>query len=138
MKMQRIDITHEFNKPVADVFAALSDHEKLTAIFPAKIKRVKDGKDSVNGQGSVRQLKPFVLPSFDETVIAFEPNRRIEYTITRGSPLNDHRGVMEFEANGSGTRLHYTITFRGKVPLVGPLVKLGLERLIRHGLKSLA
>ena len=75
----------------------------------------------------------------EETVTVYLPDERIEYTITSAvSPITDHLGVMRFESHDGGTRLHYTIVFRGIVPLLGPVVKTALEQGIRRGLKKLA
>ncbi len=136
--MEKIDITAEFCRPVPEIFAVLSDHEKLGPILGAKIRRTKDGKDSLNGLGSVRTLALGPLPTFDETVTAFEKDRFIEYKITRGSPLKNHKGTLEFSPTASGgTKLRYRIEFDSKIPLLGPVVKFGLENGIRRGLKTL-
>ena len=45
---------------------------------------------------------------------------------------------MSFSAQpDGGSRLHYVITFQGKLPLVGPLIKAGLQRGIERGLSRL-
>ncbi|HEX6590613.1 MAG TPA: SRPBCC family protein [Moraxellaceae bacterium] len=139
MSQQRIEIVKEFPYPVEKLFAFLGEHENLGVIFaPAKIKRISDGQGARNGVGSAREMKILVGPSFVETVTAYKENELIEYRITRGSPLKNHHGVMRFypTANG-GSRLHYTIVFEGKVPLLGPVVKAGLDMGIRRGLKGL-
>ena len=136
--MQKIDINMEFRRPVGELFALLSDHEKLGPILGANVKRTRDGQGSLNGLGSVRTLSIGPLPGFDETVTAFEKDKLIEYKITRGSPLKNHKGVMQFYPSGAGgSRLHYTIEFDSKIPLVGPIIKTGLENAIRKGLKKL-
>jgi hypothetical protein len=75
---------------------------------------------------------------FEETVTAYEPNARIEYRITRGSPLENHHGCMVFTSEGDGSRLHYTIEFEGRFPLVAPVVRAVLQRSIERGLSRLA
>ncbi len=138
MLVQKIDIKMEFRRPVGELFALLSDHEKLGPILGANVKRTRDGKDSLNGLDSVRTLNIGPLPSFDETVTAFEKDKLVEYKITRGSPLKNHKGVMQFYPSGSGgSKLHYTIEFESKIPLLGPVVRRGLENSIRRGLKKL-
>ena len=138
MSVQKIDINMEFRRPVGELFALLSDHEKMGPILGANVKRTRDGKDSLNGRGSVRTLNIGPLPSFDETVTAFEKDKLVEYKITRGSPLKNHKGVMQFYPSGSGgSSLHYTIEFESKIPLLGPVVRAGLEYSIRRGLKKL-
>lgn len=136
--MQRIDIDMEFRRPVAELFALLSDHEKLGPVLGAKIERTKAGKDSPNGLGSVRTLRIGPMPSFEETVTAFEKDKLIEYRISRGTPLKDHKGVMRFSATPSGgSRLQYSIEFDSKLPLIGPIIRAGLDTGIRKGLSRL-
>ena len=139
MGQQRIEIDKEFPFPVSDLFNHLSEHENLSALFaPAKVRRVKEGDVEPNGVGSVRRLSLPLTPAFEETVTEFERDRRIAYRITRGSPLRDHHGEMVFSPHGEGgSRLQYTIVFRGKLPLVGALVKPALENGIRRGLNKL-
>jgi uncharacterized protein YndB with AHSA1/START domain len=139
MGQQRIDLTQEFAAPVSRVFAHLSEHENLEAVFaPAKIKRIKNGLNARNGVGSVRELRILVGPPFQETVTAFKDNELIEYRITQGSPLKNHLGVMRFSPTAQGgTRLDYTITFEGKFPLVAEVIRPPLESAIRRGLRKL-
>ncbi len=138
MSQQRIEIVQEFPFPVSKLFAFLSVHENLGCIFaPAKIRTVKQGAESAFGLGSVRELRIPLSPSFDETVTAFKENELIEYRITRGSPLKNHHGVMRFYPLGDGSRLHYTIVFEGKLPLLARVVRPALERSIRKGLREL-
>ena len=136
MAVQRIDIHREFTVPVETLFAFFSVHSNLEIIFaPAKIRRIKEGSDVPDGLGSVRRMQILIAPPFEETITARVPNERIEYRITRGSPLRNHHGVMRFAATPSGgSALHYTIEFEGKLPLIGPIVRAGLDRGIRRGL----
>ena len=135
--VQQIMIRHESSLPVERVYAYLAEHEHLGPLFGAKITRVRDGETTRNGVGSVRKLKIGPLPDFDETVVEAVENERIVYRITRGSPLKDHEGVMAFAPTATGSRLDYTITFGSKLPLLDRVVKVGLERNIRNGLKTL-
>lgn len=140
MSTQRVHVVQEFNAPIANVFATLSEHENLNQIFfPAKIKRLTNGQGARNGVGSSRQMMIPLSPSFVETNTFYEENQRIEYKITSGiSPIKDHLGVMQFTDLGNGrTRLEYTITFKGRLPLVGMLVKLALQDGITRGLKKI-
>ena len=140
MSSQFIQMNVEFNAPVETVFATLSDHEAMGKVLNAKVKRIKDGQDDVNGIGSVRRITPVPLADFEETVTAFEPNKLVEYTIPKGSPLKNHLGRMVVSENGGKTHLHYTIQFEPKVPvpLSGLVVKSVLEKVILRGLHKLA
>ncbi|PTQ86743.1 SRPBCC family protein [Agitococcus lubricus] len=140
MKQQRIEIIHDFPQSVEKVFAWIGNHNNLGEIFfPFTVTRIKDGQGDVNGVGSVRKLSAFPLIPVEETVTAFTPNQLIEYTVTsKLAPIKEHLGVMQFESYNGGTRLRYTITFKGVVPLLGPVLKVGLGQGIKRGLSKLA
>ena len=134
--MQRLEITQDFTSPVDRVYAYLSEHENLGPLFGARIERVRDGGSTRNGVGSVRRLKVGPLPWFEETVTQAVPNELIEYRITQGGILRNHRGEMRFAPKGSGSTLTYVIEFDSMLPGTGPLIKQSLGRNIRSGLKT--
>ena len=132
--MQRVDITHDFVRPVPQVYAWLSEHENLGPLFGATVERVRDGDTSRNGTGSVRRLRVAPLPALEEAVVDAVPDERIVYRITKGGILRDHVGTMTFSPHGTGTRLHYVIEFGAVVPGLDRVVKRSLERSIPQGL----
>jgi uncharacterized protein YndB with AHSA1/START domain len=134
--MQTVTIDRDFNLPPERVFAYLSEHENLEALFGAKIKRLSDGEDGTrNGPGSSRQMRLGPLPPFVETTTEVVPNELIRYRITKGSPLRDHEGVMRFSPTASGgTHLHYEITFGAALPGVDRVVATMLRRTVPRGL----
>lgn len=135
--MQRLIFDENFTLPPERVFAFLSEHENLGPLFGAKVTRLQDGTDGQrNGVGSVRQLKVGPMPPFEETVTEVKPNELIRYRITKGSPLKDHAGEMRFTPNGTGTHLHYEISFRTTVPGVDAVIAAGLKRNIAKGLRT--
>ena len=141
MSKQRIKITQSFNAPVEDVFNILTDHHAFGQVINANIRRVVDSKDeNKNGTGSVRRISTFPAPAFEETVVTFEPNRLMEYVVSKGSPIKNHLGQMEFADDAGGARLDYTIDFEPKLPFVffGGIIKSVLEKTMRKGLGRLA
>jgi uncharacterized protein YndB with AHSA1/START domain len=136
--MQRVEIDRDFDLPVGRVFAYLSEHENLGPLFGARVSRVRDGDTVRNGVGSVRRLRIGPLPSFEETVTDYVADQRIDYRITRGSPLRDHHGTMSFRANGGGTHLHYVVEFDSALPGVARTVAASLNRSITRGLDKVA
>jgi uncharacterized protein YndB with AHSA1/START domain len=135
MSVSNVHVQHDFAKPVDKIFAYLAEHENLATLFPAKITRVRDGDTERNGVGSCRRLKIGPLPAFEETVTEVVPNERIVYRITKGSPLNDHEGVMTFSPTPSGgTHLDYKIRLGAPVPGLAAIVKGALTNSIRKGL----
>jgi uncharacterized protein YndB with AHSA1/START domain len=138
-RVQQVLVERDFTQPVERVFAYLSEHENLGEIFPMRVERVRDGDNGDrNGVGSVRRLSFRGLLPLEETVTSVEPNRRIEYRITKGSPLRNHRGEMLFsERDGSGSHLRYEITFDA-APGLAPVVAAGLRRSITRGMDVVA
>jgi uncharacterized protein YndB with AHSA1/START domain len=138
--VQQVLVERDFTQPVGRLFAYLSEHENLGTIFPMRVERVRDGENGErNGVGSVRRLSMGGLMPFEETVTAVEPDRLIEYRITKGSPMTGHRGQMEFsEREGGGSHLRYEIVFGAKVPGLDRVVAAGLRRSIARGLGTVA
>lgn len=138
MRARHVVVERTFSKPPERVFAYLAEHENLAEIFGAKVTRLRDGEGGErNGVGSVRKLKVGPLAPFEETVTVFEPPSRIEYRITKGSPLRDHLGVMTFEPDGGGgTRFHYDIRLASRIPGLAPIVHASLTRSITRGLEN--
>jgi uncharacterized protein YndB with AHSA1/START domain len=136
--MQRVEIDRDFDLPIGRVFGYLSEHENLGPLFGARVSRVRDGDTARNGVGSVRRLRIGPLPSFEETVTGYVPDDRIDYRITRGSPLRDHHGTMSFSAGGAGTHLHYVIEFDSALPGVARTVAAALNRSVPRGLDQAA
>lgn len=136
--MQRIVITADTTVPVDKLFAFLSEQENMARLFaPAKVTRLRDGDSSRNGVGSVRQVKIPLSPAIEETNTVFEENRRIEYRVTNKAAIKNHLGVMEFVPTAGGSQLRYTITFDGRVPLTGVLIKVALQATIKRNIAKL-
>jgi len=141
MGKQQIIISLVFNAPVETIFNILTDHAEFGRIINAKIKRVIDGQgENKNGLGSVRRIYALPGVTFEESVVRFEPNQLMEYTVSKGSPIKNHRGRMEFAEEGGKTRLTYSIDFEPKLPffLLGSLIKKIIEKPMVEGLARLS
>ena len=132
-------MTQEFPQPVEQVFSYLAEHENLADVFGAKVKRLNDGTDGTrNGVGSAREMRVGPMPPFVETNVEVVPNEMIRYRITQGGILRNHEGVLRFSSVGAKSRLDWTITFDGKVPGTGALVKAALTRNMSRALQKLS
>jgi len=133
--VQRLVFVHDYTLPPERVFAYLSEHENLSSVFGAKVRRLRDGSDGErNGVDSARELRIGPLPPFVETVVEFVPHELIRYRITKGSPLRDHEGTMRFSDRDGGTHLHYEIAFGAVIPGLDALIAPGLRRNVARGL----
>jgi len=141
MARQHIEIRQTFHAPVEKVFPVLTDHKSFGDLMETNFERVVDSPDeNKNGVGSVRRIKSFPVPAFEETVVTFVTNELMEYVVSKGSPIKNHRGRMVFSSDAHETRLFYTIDFEPKLPFffLGFLLKRAIEKPIRRAIQRFA
>jgi hypothetical protein len=141
MSNQHIEIRQSFNAPVEVIFNILTDHEAFGKVISTTIKRVVDSQgENKNGVGSVRRISLFPGLAFEETVVTLEPNQLMEYVVSKGSPIKNHKGRMAFSEEAGKTLLLYTIDFEPKRPfaLLGSVLKQAIEKPMRKSLEQLA
>ncbi len=138
MSQLSVRFTEHFDAPPAKVFTYFASHETFGAMAGGPvaarlkfIRRIRLGEDikQPDGVGSVRRIGYGPL-AFEETVDSSERGKLIEYFISKGSPLKNHRGRIEFHADAGGTRVDYLITFEPRVPGTGGLLKRVLHGMI--------
>ena len=138
MSQLSVTFSERFDAAPAAVFPYFAEHETFGAMaggpVMAKLKfirRIKDSRDAKrpDGEGSVRRIGYGPI-AFEETVLTSTPGKLIEYAISKGSPLKNHLGRIEFHPEGKGTRVEYVITFEPKVPGTGGVLKGVLKGMI--------
>ncbi|WP_404369101.1 SRPBCC family protein [Marinobacter sp.] len=136
MATYSIEIEETFAVSRERAFALFADHERFGKLLGVPVKRITDSEQAdPNGLGSVRRIGIGPI-GLEETIIRFEPDSVIEYTVTGMSPLRNHLGRIRFsDANGDQTRISYTISFEDIVPFTGKLVQKALEQGIRKGIR---
>jgi len=141
MSRQHIEIQQTFNAPVKTIFNLLTDHESFGKVIATKIIRVVDSQgENKNGVGSTRRISSFPVPAFEETIVTYEPNQLMEYVVSKGSPIKNHKGRMEFSEQEGKTTLVYTIDFEPKLlfTFLGSVLNKAIEKPIRQSLERLA
>ncbi len=136
MASYTIEINETFDVPRSRVFALFADHKRFGQLLGAPVKRIKDSDQAdPNGIGSVRKVG-FGPIGLEETILSFEPDSLIEYTISSLSPIKNHFGRIRFDDTPEGyTQVSYTIRFEDIVPYTGKVVSSALEQGIRRGIK---
>ena len=133
-------MNQEFNAPIEKIFEAFSDHANMGKILGQNISRITDSKDpsNINGVGSVRRIN-IPLLGFEETIRKCEKPNRIEYQISKGSPLSHHYGTILFTSlPGGKTAINYTIELGSKIPFMGVILKNALNSAIGGSIKRYA
>ncbi len=133
MSQHKVTLGHYFRAPIEKVFDALADHARFGQIWPGSTTRIREGHDTPNGEGSIRQMRQGLVV-FEETTITYQRPNVIEYTITKGTPLRNHHGRIELAADDSGTRMHYVIQYECLIPFLGKKIKQDLERNFYKGI----
>jgi Polyketide cyclase / dehydrase and lipid transport len=125
--------------PPAVVFAELADPAYIARIAPFEVTvtHVRDGRDHRNGVGSIRRIKPWFAPAYEEEIIVFVPDRLMEYRTVSGTPFDHHRGSYRIEPDGDGTRFWFHLEFSTRVPGLARLIKWPLEPMNRRGFDNL-
>lgn len=133
---QRISDSILIAAPAERVWHVLTDHERMGQwIGFEEVRRVRDGAPDLDGYGSERFMagKPGKVT---EQVVRVEPKRRIGYRVIAGSPFTFHNGDIVIEPAGQQTKVTWTIRFRSKAPLLGPLFRALMQRLLSGMLQT--
>lgn len=137
MPRYSVDLSHASDKNLHALYALLSDHDRLGPILGVPVRRIADGAPDINGAGSVRRIGAGPL-AIEETVIAAEVDRFIEYRLTRGGyPIRNHRGRLDFHRADGGSHVAWHIEFDAALPAAGGIVATLLKLAIGRGLKRL-
>jgi uncharacterized protein YndB with AHSA1/START domain len=131
--MPSFELERRFEAPVDIVWDVLTDHRAYQDWGAAKsVTLDAEGSPDVNGVGAVRRIAegPIVLR---EKVLEFEPKSRFVYTVVSGPPVRDYRATVTLDDRGATTMVRWTVSFRGKLPLLGHVMK----PVVRHVILTL-
>jgi uncharacterized protein YndB with AHSA1/START domain len=132
-----VRVAARIEAPPAAVWRLLADHEGMPCWLPVReVVRRRPGAPDPDGLGAVRTVKSGGLV-FDEEIVGWKPGERLEYRVTAGAPLREHRGVVRLAAEEATTRLVWTVGFRPLVPGTGRLVERQVRTLLEAGVQGL-
>ena len=137
--VQRIQFLQDFSVGAGRVFSFFSDHNRLSEIYPAFIRRIIDAPNPVNCNDVGSSRIVIGLPVvFQETITAYIENKYLEYKITSVSPLKNYIGKMSFIDLGEHrSRLEYIIEFESFIPFTGFLFQQINTKVVQDALSIL-
>jgi len=137
--MESFDFEYRLSCPPQLVFAELADPAYIERIAPFKVAvtHVRDGRDHRYGAGSIRRIRPWFGPPYEEEILVFEPDRRMEYTTVKGAPFDHHHGVYRVEPDGAGARFTFHLEFSCRVPGLACFLRRLLEPINRRGFDTM-
>jgi carbon monoxide dehydrogenase subunit G len=87
--------------------------------------------------GAIGQLGSPRIHSREE-IVAYDPPRRLAYTILSGQPVRGYRADVDLTPDGDGTAIRWVGTFEPKVPGTGALVRWFFSAVIGATARRLA
>ncbi|WP_051898138.1 SRPBCC family protein [Sciscionella sediminilitoris] len=115
-----------------DAVANAEDWTKWGKPVVRATKLTRTGSPDERGVGAVRAMGAFPggpLP-IKERITAFEPHRRIGYTLATPAPMRNYAGELTFTESDGGTDVRWQIQFEELIPASGPLIRAAFRQLI--------
>lgn len=129
--MFKIKVERIVNKPIDEVFEALSDHANY-ALFKAvgRAKLLNQGDDERNGAGALRSVQTGAFKVW-ERITAFERPIHMQYHIEKSRPVKiaHDKGIIDLKDLGDGTtQVTWVSEGRVVVPLIGRLFDRKMQK----------
>lgn len=119
--MFTICVERLIDKPISDVFSALSDHASYDSFRGIdKSRLIKNGAEDHNGLGAVREIVA-AGGTLHEEIVAYEPPFRLGYRIIHSKPLpyDHHLGEITLVDQEGKTHVTWRSVGRITIPLLG-------------------
>lgn len=120
---------------VWDALADVPSWPRWTTAQRASYER--EGVPVPGGVGAIRRIGVGPMISREE-IVAFEPPRKMSYTMLSGMPVKNYLAHVELRDERGGTAISWTASFDPKVPGTGPVLRLVLAAALKKFAKSLA
>ena len=136
--MFKIHLEKSFAAPPEKLWAVVTDHEGMPKWMDVKsVRLIDEGRPERNGLGARRETSspPFTMV---ERVSVFQAPSRMEYILEAGFPVRDHLGVIQVQAEGSGSRLTWAVQAEPLLWGTGWILRFLVNRTIRGGLEGLS
>lgn len=110
------------------VFDLLKDSEGLSSWAGlGKFTLTRQGDKDEHGVGAERTVRTAV-GTLREQIVSYQADRLIRYRIIEGSPFIGYFGEVRTLPENGGTRVHWNIRFRSRIPGLGPLFRFLLRK----------
>ncbi|WP_367104218.1 SRPBCC family protein [uncultured Psychrobacter sp.] len=129
--MFKIKVERIVNKPIDEVFEALSDHANY-ALFKAVgvATLLNQGDEERNGVGALRSVQTGAFKVW-ERITAFERPNHMQYHIEKSRPMKiaHDKGIIDLKDLGDGTtQVTWVSEGRVMVPLIGRFLDRKMQK----------
>jgi uncharacterized membrane protein len=141
MKMTKVEVSIEINRPVSDVFAYASDwrHWEKWREGTSGLKPITKIEKGNNARYAYKTTIGFMKFNLETEVHYFKENVGWQGIVRNGFP---HKMNWLFENNAGKTKVNYVVEYSPPLFLIGPLLdffilKPNLQRMLEKSLKNL-
>jgi Polyketide cyclase / dehydrase and lipid transport len=119
--MAKVLVRASIERPLFDVFALVSDHEKfLSGVSGTTTRIVKAGTAERNGLGCLREVCVGDRVRYVEEITQWQPPNSFEYLIREASiPIRHYGSRMDFAARQESTDVTWQAHFEVPIPIIG-------------------
>jgi uncharacterized protein YndB with AHSA1/START domain len=131
--VRSFDVVTHASVPPEQVFAVLADGAgwaRWAGPLVPTSRWEREGDPPPGGIGAVRRLGAAVFSAREE-IVAYDPPRRLAYSVRSGQPVRTHRADVLLEPDAGGTRIVWRQTFEPQVPGTGRLLTWWLRAVTR-------
>ena len=133
--MQEVSVSRTVAAPRQQAWDLYTDHVSWQDW--AGLGRVhldREGDPAPNGSGCVRVITSAGMPVYEE-ILEFDVPTRMTYSLVKGAmPIRDHLGEVDFSDDGEGTLIEWRARFNSKIPGLGWLLKLVVQRVFNKAM----
>jgi hypothetical protein len=128
--MAKVFVQACIKRPIVDVFALISDHEKfLSGISGTTTKIVKAGTVERNGLGCIREVRVGDRIRYVEEITRWQPPYSFEYLIREASiPIRHYGSRLDFAVREKSTDVIWQAHFDVPIPVIGWALGLFMKR----------
>lgn len=136
--MQHVEVVKVIDAPRQAVWRRYTDHVSWTQWAGlGKVRLAREGVPPPNGVGCVRVIRNAGIEVHEE-VLSFDAPRRMTYRVVKGGiPIENHLGEVDFDLQGSATRITWRCRFDSRIPGLGGVFRWLISRLFRRALDGL-
>lgn len=138
MRRYQIDVTADTEADPATVYALLragATWPQWSVIDSFELER--EGEGEPEGIGAVRLLRNGRILGHDE-ITGFTKDRSFSYAHTSSMPVRDYRGEVTLTPTGTGTTIHWRVSYFPKYFGIGWFLHRALTRFITQLTRGLA
>jgi uncharacterized protein YndB with AHSA1/START domain len=131
---RHVTVTRTIPAPVDEVFAMISDSDRLASLPSVGVQVLQPGHESRDGVGMRRKVRFAGGLHLVEEVVGLEPPHRFDYFLHRIAPGVRHEsGSITFSSVDGGTRVDWSSTFGIPAGRLTPLLEAGAVLASRAG-----